>query len=537
MNKLFVTVLNDPKKIILSFNTKDVNLDDCFLEVEDYEDNQFKIDQNAVENFLFAYKSKEVLQNNFIVELGKDNIELNPIHLSHSLKQPIQSYRFSLNQIARPYFLKNSIVPSAKLKDYQLDGVDWLLKSPYRILADDMGLGKTLQSIVAASKLITEGKIKNVLIVCPPSLVTNWSEELKKWAPWFCVYTITNTSNHKDEIWTKLYDYSHFIVTNYEQLRETPLKIKNETIDLIIADEAHKIRKATSLIHKGIKSLKYNNFWALTGTPIENNSNDIKNILKIVNPQINLATFPINSPILLRAELKSYLLRRMKSDVLSSIMDFTETYHKISLNPEQLLTYQKILKKFSTSSKEDRLAYFSKLKEICDFDESSGTSSKIDITIELIDKIKSRNEKVVIFSFWLKPLEMLKKKLEKVYKKNVFSVFAGDLNRAERDSLINSFKINNNHFVFLCSGKIGGEGLNLTEANHVIFFNEWWNPSNNSQARDRIIRIGQTRDTYIHHLYTVNTIEENVLDIIKTKQTLNNEVIEKMVLTEIKNLK
>ena len=67
-----------------------------------------------------------------------------------------------------------------------------------------------------------------------------------------------------------------------------------------------------------------------------------------------------------------------------------------------------------------------------------------------------------------------KGKVRKVYKKNVFSVFAGDLNRAERDSLINSFKNNDNHFVFLCSGKIGGEGLNLTEANHVIFFNEWW---------------------------------------------------------------
>ena len=129
INKLFVKVSNNPKKIILRFDTKNINLDDCLFEVENYEDNQFKINQKTIKNFLFAYKSYEILQNNFIVELSKDNNELNPVHLSHSLKQPIQSYRFSINQIARPYFLKNLIIPSAQLKDYQLDGVDWLLKS------------------------------------------------------------------------------------------------------------------------------------------------------------------------------------------------------------------------------------------------------------------------------------------------------------------------------------------------------------------------------------------------------------------------
>ena len=80
-----------------------------------------------------------------------------------------------------------------------------------------------------------------------------------------------------------------------------------------------------------------------------------------------------------------------------------------------------------------------------------------------------------------------------------------------------NFKTNNKCFVFLCSGKIGGEGLNLTEANHAIFFNAWWNPSNNNQARDRIIRIGQKKEAYIHYIYSQDTIETRVIKILNTK--------------------
>jgi SNF2 family DNA or RNA helicase len=534
MSLLVVNTQNEKSRILLDFKTDNINFDNLTIDVSCFEDDVFIINQERVSNFITAYKSSGRLDNNFTIQLDKENKELTPIHLSSSLKQPFQSFRYPLNYLVRPFFLRHSIIPTAQLKDYQSEGVEWLLKSPSRILADDMGLGKTLQSIVASSELIVSGKASTILIVCPPSLITNWAEELKKWAPWFCVYTISNTSNHKNEIWEKLFTYCHFVITNYEQLRDTPPAIEGKILDLIIADEAHKIRKSSSQIHKGIKRLTYKKFWALTGTPIENNANDIKNILSIVNPRVNISNLATDSAITLRTELKSYLLRRMKLDVLSSITDITEINHKIALHPKQLKSYEAEEKKFFTSLNRDRLSNFSKLKEICDFDEVSDQSSKIDYIIELIEKIKARDEKVVIFSFWIKPLEILKIKLKKTYKKGIFSVFAGDLNTKERDDVIKSFKLNDNHFAFLCSGKIGGEGLNLTEANHVIFFNEWWNPSNNSQARDRIIRIGQTKDTFIHHLYTVNTIEESVIKILNTKKLLNSDVIEKMV---IKNLR
>lgn len=105
--------------------------------------------------------------------------------------------------------------------------------------------------------------------------------------------------------------------------------------------------------------------------------------------------------------------------------------------------------------------------------------------IDLLDKINQRNEKSIVFSFSLEPLKVLKERLNRIYSESYSILFTGALDREARNKAIDSFKNDNSCKVFLCSGKIGGEGLNLTEANHAIFLNEWWNPSNNTQARDR----------------------------------------------------
>ena len=104
--------------------------------------------------------------------------------------------------------------------------------------------------------------------------------------------------------------------------------------------------------------------------------------------------------------------------------------------------------------------------------------------------------------FFFRSFICIKKNLDFIYEKDFSVLFTGDLDREERNKAAENFKNNDKCFVFLCSGKIGGEGLNLTEANHAIFFNVWWNPSNNNQARDRIIRIGQKRSLYSLHILT-----------------------------------
>ena len=217
---------------------------------------------------------------------------------------------------------------------------------------------------------------------------------------------------------------------------------------------------------------------------------------------------------------------------MDELKGFENFHHKIELTEEQQITYFKTIKNSSLLDKDKVLSTFSKLREVCDLDPETKESSKLNFILELIEKIEERKEKAIVFSFWIKPLEELKNRLNKIYGEEQSILFTGALTKEERNNEIDEFKKNDKKSVLLCSGKIGGEGLNLTEANHAIFLNHWWNPSNNNQARDRIIRIGQLKKSYIHHLYSTNTIEDKLRIIIEEKKELNFEIIEKLVFDE-----
>ena len=154
----------------------------------------------------------------------------------------------------------------------------------------------------------------------------------------------------------------------------------------------------------------------------------------------------------------------------------------------------------------DILKNFNELRAICD--EFNGSSIKYEYAMELIDKIHYKNEKVIVFSYTIEPLRSLKSKIDKEYTHKSSLIYEGGMDLEERNSAINFFKNDDESFILLCSGKIAGEGLNLTEANNVIFLNEWWNPSSNNQARDRVYRIGQKKDVTVFNLRTRGTVEE-----------------------------
>ena len=130
----------------------------------------------------------------------------------------------------------------------------------------------------------------------------------------------------------------------------------------------------------------------------------------------------------------------------------------------------------------------------------------------------------------------MNKVLNKKFGKKSNKLFVGSLDAKDRESALSTFKLSKDCFVLLCSGKLGGEGLNLTEANHVIFFNKWWNPSNNDQARDRIYRIGQDKKCFIHSLITIDTIESRVDEILSEKDKISDEIIESLVKNEVKEI-
>lgn len=507
--------LNDPHEILVIDNSE-------FL-ITNKKIKNFLESQNKFLNFYSILKRK----NNYFLQIKKTpkNQPFKIINYENFGKS--SNRRFKSSDLATPFFLKDNFPSQQIFKNFQKEGIDWLSQGQGKILADDMGLGKTLQALIASSNLILKKNIGTVIIACPSSLVFNWCNELNKWAPYFCVSALTDCGKNKDEIWEKFFGFNHFVVTNYEQIRDIPKILTKETIGLIVADEAHKLRKGNSQNYNAFKTLQYENFWALSGTPIEKNTKDACHILKLVDPNRNLLSDLKLSEVSLRSTLRKYTLRRVKKDVLTELPKHYEIETKLDLDESQKKSYIECFKQ-KNKININYLEIYNQLRKICDFDPKTKKSSKLDYTLEVLEKVYAKEEKCVIFSFWLDPLYLLKKEIDNLYGKDSSLIYSGDLDKDKREKLLKDFA-SKKPFVLLCSGKVGGEGINLTSANHAIFFNRWWNPSNNSQAQDRIIRLGQEKECFVHIPVTSNTIEEKISEILREKKEVTNSVIEKIV--------
>ena len=185
-------------------------------------------------------------------------------------------------------------------------------------------------------------------------------------------------------------------------------------------------------------------FRGLTGTPIEKDTNDLINLLTLMDKRLNDETLKTYSNNYLSVLANKYMLRRMKSDVLKDLKNFQETDILLELNDDQKEKYKKLELSFSNTKSNDLLKTFGKLKQLCDIDIKNGSSSKIDYVEDALEKISSMKEKCVIFSFWLEPLKELKRRLDKNYNKDFSIVFDGSMDKKERNDAINFFRENSN---------------------------------------------------------------------------------------------
>lgn len=414
------------------------------------------------------------------------------------------------------------------LLPFQLQGVKWLLENPRGILADDMGLGKTVEAISAIRLLFNSGMTETVLIISPKSLLANWEDELAKWAPELTCLRVIPDANERENVWKLILGKVHIILLNYEQMRN-PIKVLCQyNWDVIIADEAHRIRNIGALVARGIRLLKQDRFWMLTGTPIERDSTDLATLLSIIEPNRFSIKDKSLHPASLRAQARPYILRRLKKDVLSELPEVVESKETIEMTRNQTKAYQRALGKLNTRDENVVLSIINELRTICDYDPETLESAKADRIIEIIENIRTSGEKVLVFSHLLQPLDILGSKVVKAFGLGAFIDLRGAMNAQERESAIRNFRTDPNGTALLCSTRVGGEGLTLTEANHVIFFNEWWNPSVNAQAQDRVIRIGQRRGVRIYKFKCRGTIEEVLEDILRSKTATIYTLIDRL---------
>jgi SNF2 family DNA or RNA helicase len=433
--------------------------------------------------------------------------------------------RVTTGGLVRPLLLRAP--DETHLMPYQAVGVEWLLDHPSGILADDMGLGKGVQAIAALRRLIRLGQARGGLIVCPRSLIANWEDELSRWAPELSRLRVTPSAREREEVWAAVVGRVHVLIASYEHLRDPPIALRGEHLNVIIADEAHRIRNLSAAVTRGMRMLRWSRFWALTGTPIERDSKDLATLLSTLDPRRFAPGDSTLSPSTLRARARPYILRRLKTEVLDELPPVLDTKETLELLAPQQRAYQRALRDTMRSGEPGSfLRLINELRTICDFDPETGKSVKVERITEIIDTITMAREKAVVFSYLLRPLDILQAELERADLALVR--LEGSMSLAERAAALRRFKFDPNIVALLASTRVGGEGLTLTEANHVIFLNEWWNPSSNAQARDRVVRIGQLRGVRIYHFRCRGTIEQVLDRILEVKSEMYTSILDRL---------
>lgn len=430
---------------------------------------------------------------------------------------------FRSEDLVRPLLMPLKI--SDSLYPYQRRGVAWLMKNRRALLADDMGLGKTAQAVSAVRRLIRHGKVCWSLVVTPRTLIANWVTEIRKWAPEMCVLTLQPTRDRRDDIWKRSVRRGHMLITSYEQLREPPAVLLENPPDLIIADEAHRLRRQESLSNRGFSSIETKWLWILSGTPMERHPEDVAVLMSILDGRRFSPEDHALHPTQLKARARPYILRRRKEEVLADLPDVEEREQELELTEFQKDAYYEAIRdharKGATSS---YLVLFNKLRSLCDLEPESGSSVKIDRICHLLNALAAKEEKAVVFSYLLPPLDELQKRLEHTDMKH--EILVGDMTLSKRKKAVDRFRSDTECAVLLASSRVASEGLTLTEANHVIFINRWWNPSSNIQARDRVLRIGQTKKVFVWNFVCRGTVETRLGEILDAKKQTFDELIE-----------
>ncbi|MFZ1413251.1 MAG: DEAD/DEAH box helicase [Defluviicoccus sp.] len=423
---------------------------------------------------------------------------------------------------------------------YQIDGVRALLAHRSLLLADEMGLGKTIQAIAALRVLFAFSGANAALIVAPVGLVLQWRRELRQWAPELRLSTILGSPGARTQLW-RAPDAQVFLC-GYETIRgdrHDPV-VGDRDWDVVILDEAQRIKNPNAEISWAIKQLRRHRSWALTGTPLENRLDDLLSVLDFVAPgRFDPSSYALG----LRRLLGEVQMRRRRVNVLEDLPPKLSVPILLDLAPAQRLAYERAerdgIVRLASLGTELRINHvlelILRLKQICNFCPETGASSKLADLRDRLAEISAIGERALVFSqFRAHPfgIERVARELAD-YDPLVLS---GQLSLEARADVVREFERNDNRRLMLLSLRAGGVGLNLTAASYVFHFDRWWNPAVETQGEDRAYRIGQTRTVTVYAYLCANTVEERIAAILADKRQLFTDLVEGVSIRQIRRL-
>jgi superfamily II DNA or RNA helicase len=489
-------------------------------------------------------------------------------------REKLRSFRGFASQTAPTGF-------QGSLRAYQEAGLGWMhgLRELGLggCLADDMGLGKTVQVLALlesrrqAMALSANERLPS-LVVAPKSLVFNWAEEAKRFAP--SLRVLRFTGNERIFVRDQLQEFD-LVLTTYGTLRRDVPILKDIQFDYAILDEAQAIKNASSQSAKSCRLIRARHRLAMTGTPIENHLGELWSLFEFINPGMlgmssafqrlakSARVADTQTPAdkedsgadsaaetagesggggvrsALAQALRPFILRRTKKQVLTELPERTEQTLFCEMETEQRRLYNELKNHYRKSllntvktrgmakAKIHVLEALLRLRQVAchpaliDERYSEVESAKLEALMEKLHEIIAENHKALVFSQFTSLLSLVRDRLDDEDIRYEYL----DGQTSDRQARVERFQNDAELPLFLISLKAGGQGLNLTSADYVFILDPWWNPAVEAQAVDRAYRIGQTRHVFAYRLICRDSIEEKILEMQAAKRAVADAIL------------
>ncbi len=463
-----------------------------------------------------------------------------------------QSWRDQLARLTEARELQPGIPSTlqAELRDYQQEGFRWLARLAHwgagACLADDMGLGKTVQALAL---ILSRTSVGPTLVLAPTSVGMNWLDEAARFAP-----TLRPKRFGPGDRQRMLDEAGPFdlIVCSYGLLQTEAERLAGVNWSTVVADEAQAIKNTLTKRSRAAMALQADFRMITTGTPIENHLGELWNLFRFINPGLlgSLERFNRRYAIpieqhqdraarqRLKQLIRPFILRRLKSDVLTELPSRTEITLHVELNDEETALYEAMRQQAIERIQDESLppgqhrvkvlAEIMRLRRACCnpklvLPDSPIASSKMQAFIEILQELRENRHKALVFSQFIGHLALIREHLDA--HEIGYQYLDGSTPVKRRTTAIEAFQAGEGE-LFLISLKAGGSGLNLTAADYVIHMDPWWNPAVEDQASDRAHRIGQQRPVTIYRLVARNTIEDKIVQLHAHKRELADNLLE-----------
>lgn len=482
------------EKAIISFSDAENLIKDINREYED-----------IYNNYLDERKSNSTdVWNKYINKASKYNALLEN---SLNIKKEDNVYGLSLD-FAKKIEYQTLDLEGLKctLRYYQTWGVKYLISQKRALLGDEMGLGKTVQAIAGMVHLSNDNE-KHFLVVCPNSVLVNWVREIKEHSVLNAYKLHGDKLDEQFDLWVK---QGGVAVTTYEAATKIK-KVPKDGIGLLVVDEAHYIKNPEALRTKNTaKFIKFcHNVLFMTGTPIENNTDEMCNLIKHLNPELS-NTLRTNAKLgqfdTFKKNSEKIYYRRKREDVLKELPELVNIEEWCTMTANDKDNYKKTL----------RGNNYSAIRKVSWNFENSEDSSKANRLKEIVEEAIMENRKVIVFSFFLDTINKVKEMFNDICSEPI----NGSIPVEKRQEIIDDFTVNENKKVLIAQIIAGGTGLNIQAASVVILCEPQFKPSIENQAISRAYRMGQTRNVEVHRLLCEKTIDERIMDILKSKQAI-----------------